>query len=75
MRLNIEKRVKLAAILVFLGLVCMLLSFTRLHPLAFIGFLGIACPLTIAGMILFLLTLLQKDSVETPKGGRTAGGD
>ena len=33
-------------------------------PLAFMAFLIIACPLTLAGVVFFLLTLLRKDTPE-----------
>jgi hypothetical protein len=56
-----ETKIKWAAVLVFAGLVCVLLSFSKIHPLSFVAFLMIACPLTIAGVILFLVALLQRD--------------
>ncbi len=62
MQTDVEKKIKWAALLVLAGLACMLLSFTKVHPLAFVAFLTIACPLTLAGVVLFLWTLLHKDA-------------
>ena len=57
-----ETRIKWAAVLVFAGLLCIFLSFSKVHPLAFVVFLVIACPLTLAGVVLFLTALLPKDT-------------
>lgn len=70
MQSNVETKIKWGAVLVFAGLVCILLSFSRIHPLAFMAFIIVACPLTVAGVILFLLALLQRDS--SPESGRQA---
>ncbi len=43
--------------LIVAGLLVQLLSSWLTHPLAFIGFLTIACPLVVAGMLVFLWTL------------------
>jgi hypothetical protein len=61
MHSRVEIKIKWAAWLVFAGLVCILLSFSKIHPLAFVVFLTLACPLTIAGMIFFFVALLQRD--------------
>ncbi len=62
MQSNVETKIRWAAVLVFAGLACVLMSFTKIHPLAFVAFLSIACPLTIAGVVLFLVALLQRDA-------------
>jgi hypothetical protein len=55
----IENRIKLASRLVGVGLLVQALSFTVLHPLAFMAFLTIGCPLVFAGIGLYLLALLK----------------
>ena len=62
MQSNVETKIKWAAVLILAGLVCMFVSFSKVHPLAFIAFLVIACPLTVGGVILFLVALLQRDT-------------
>jgi hypothetical protein len=58
---KVEKRIKTAGVLVGAGLIVQLLTFTRLHPLAFVAFLGIGCPLVGAGIVLYLLSLLPAE--------------
>ncbi len=62
MQSNVETKIKWAAVLVLAGLLCIFVSFSKVHPLAFIAFLIIACPLTLGGVLLFLVALLQKDT-------------
>jgi len=66
---NVETKIKWAAALTFAGLLCILLSFGNIHPLAFVAFLTIACPLTIAGVLLFLSALLPREK----SGGAAEG--
>ena len=54
MRTTLEWRLRWAGVLVALGLVVEVLVATVVHPLAFVAFLLVACPLTGAGMLLFL---------------------
>ncbi len=55
----IECRLKGAGVLVGLGLLVQLVSFSWLHPLAFSVFLVIGCPLVAAGIIVYLVSLLR----------------
>ena len=61
MQSNVETQIKWAAVLILAGLLCILVSFSKVHPLAFVTFLIIACPLTLGGVALFLSALLRKD--------------
>jgi archaellum biogenesis protein FlaJ (TadC family) len=54
-----EKRIRLAALLTCLGLIILLLTLVRIHPLAFVAFAVIACPLTLAGILLFLYSIVS----------------
>jgi len=56
---SVERRVRLAAILICLGLVVLLLTLIRVHPLAFITFILIGCPLVLAGILLFLYSIVS----------------
>lgn len=65
---SVERRVRLAAILICLGLVALLLTLIRVHPLAFIAFILIGCPLVLAGILLFLYSIVSE---EPPANERT----
>ncbi len=54
----IEKRLRWAGLLIAIGLATQLISFIWVHPLAFIAFAGISCPLVVAGILLFLYSLV-----------------
>lgn len=55
----IERRVRLAGMLVCLGLLVQLLTLVRIHPLAFVAFILIGCPLLAAGLLLYLYSILS----------------
>ncbi len=55
----IERRIRLAGILVAAGLVVQLVSFLWIHPLAFLAFLLIGLPLVALGILVYLLTILK----------------
>jgi hypothetical protein len=57
--LTIERRVRLAGVLVCLGLLIQLLTLIRIHPLAFVAFILIGCPLVAAGLILYLYSIVS----------------
>jgi hypothetical protein len=57
-----ERKLRLASLLVLLGIVIEALSFVRLHPLAFLGFLAFGGLAIAAGVVLYLLSLLDTDS-------------
>ncbi len=56
---NIEKRLRLAALLVCLGLLVQLITLVRIHPLAFMAFVLISCPLVVAGVLLYLYSIVS----------------
>ena len=56
----IEKRIRWAGFLVVVGLLVQVLTLSWLHPLAFMAFLTIGCPLSIAGVLLYLYSLAAR---------------
>ncbi len=58
----IERRIKCASLLIGAGLLVQLLALLRVHPLAFVAFLVIGCPLVGAGIVLYLMMLLPGKS-------------
>jgi hypothetical protein len=57
-RSPIERRIEWAGGLIAAGSVVEIASSLWIHPLAFIAFAVIACPLVLAGMLLFLWSLV-----------------
>ena len=57
-KMNIEARLKWASILIGAGLFVQLLSLLPVHPLAFMSFLMIGSPLLVAGILVYLTSLL-----------------
>jgi hypothetical protein len=58
-----ERRIRWAAVMIGAGLVLQFFTLLRVHPLAFVVFLAVGCPLIAAGGILYLWTLVT-DRVE-----------
>ena len=58
---TIERRIRLASVLVILGLVVEIVSFAWKSPLAFFLFLVGACGIAAAGILLFLVSLVTVD--------------
>jgi len=56
---RIETRIRLAAALICVGLLVLLLTLIRIHPLAFVAFAVIGCPLVLAGILLFLCSIVS----------------
>ncbi len=56
---GIENRIRWASILIGAGLIIQLGSFLVVHPLAFVAFLLVGCPLVIAGILLYLFSLVS----------------
>jgi hypothetical protein len=54
---NIETKIRWASLLVALGLLIQLASLFPVHPLAFVTFLLVGCPIVILGIALYLLAL------------------
>ena len=55
---TIERRIRRSGMLIVLGLLLQMLTLLWTHPLAFMCFLLIGCPLVAAGMLLFLYSLV-----------------
>jgi hypothetical protein len=53
-----ERRIRWASLLVGAGLLVQLASLLIVHPLAFVAFLMVGCPLMAAGIVLYLFSLL-----------------
>ena len=60
----IERRIKWASWLIGAGLLVQLGSLLVVHPLAFVGFLMVGCPLLLAGIVLYLLSLVHEKKPE-----------
>ncbi len=58
--MSMEAKLRRAGLIVASGLFLDLMSLLPLHPLAFVGFVALGVPVTICGMICFLLTLLTE---------------
>lgn len=56
---RIETRIRLAAALICAGLLVLLLTLIRIHPLAFVAFAVVGCPLVLAGILLFLYSIVS----------------
>jgi hypothetical protein len=54
----VETRIKWASLLIGAGLLVQLFSLVQVHPLAFVAFLMLGCPLVGAGIVLYLMSLL-----------------
>ena len=54
----IERRVRWAAVMIGAGLLLQLLTLLRVHPLTFVAFLAIGCPLIGGGVLVYLWSLL-----------------
>ncbi|PYV16365.1 MAG: hypothetical protein DMG21_12025 [Acidobacteria bacterium] len=63
----IERRIRRAALLVALGLLVQLATLAWTHPLSFVAFLSIGCPLEAAGVLYFLYALVSHGSSHPPK--------
>ena len=53
-----ERRIRWASGLIAAGLLVQLGTFSLIHPLAFVGFLVVGCPLVAAGIVLYLVSLI-----------------
>jgi hypothetical protein len=57
--LPVERHLEWAAGLITAGLIVELAVSTWIHPLAFVTFAVVSCPLVAAGMLLFLWSLVS----------------
>ena len=53
----LEKRIRWCGVLVFVGIGILLLSLLWKHPLSFMAFLVLGCPLVLGGVLLYLYSL------------------
>jgi len=58
----IERRIRWAGRLICSGLVILYISLLSNHPLSFMAFLTLGCPLVLAGALLYLYSLAGKES-------------
>jgi hypothetical protein len=64
---RIERRIRLAALLVLVGLVIEAVTLNILHPISFLVFAGAGVLFLGAGIVVFLVALLQEgENVENP---------
>ena len=54
----IESRIKWASVLIGAGLLIQLGTLFRVHPLAFVAFVVVGCPLIGAGVLIYLWSLV-----------------
>ena len=54
----IETRIKWASLLIAAGLLIQIGTLFRIHPLAFVAFVVVGCPLIGAGVLLYLWSLV-----------------
>jgi len=55
----IETRIKWASLLIGAGLLIQMGTLFRIHPLAFIAFVVVGCPLIGSGVLLYLWSLVS----------------
>jgi hypothetical protein len=58
---EIEKRIRWSGILICAGLLVQIVTMRWTHPLAFMAFLLIGCPLMFIGAAIYLYSLVSKD--------------
>ena len=56
-----ERRIRWSGLLIVVGLLFQMLTLPLTHPLAFVGFLFLGCPLIAAGMLFFLYSLISNN--------------
>jgi len=57
----IESRIRWAGMLIVVGLVLQMLTLLWTHPLAFMCFLMVGCPLVGAGVLLYLYSIVSHE--------------
>jgi len=68
---TLERRIRWSGLLIGAGLVIQLLSLLKIHPLAFVTFLLVGCPLVGAGVLLYLYSLVAHGHEDFSAGPRT----
>jgi hypothetical protein len=59
---TIERRIRWSGLLIVAGLLIQILSLPWTHPLAFLSFLLLGCPLVTVGILLFLFSLVSRQA-------------
>jgi hypothetical protein len=59
---SVERRIRWSGLLIVVGLVLQMLTLPWTHPLAFVCFLLVGCPLVAAGMLLFLYSIVSQET-------------
>jgi hypothetical protein len=59
----IERRIRWSGRLIAAGLIVQMLTLLATHPLAFILFALVGCPLVGAGILIFLYSLVEHEAV------------
>ena len=54
----VETRIRWASLLIGAGLLIQLGTLFRIHPLSFVAFIVVGCPLIVAGVILYLWSVV-----------------
>jgi hypothetical protein len=62
----LEKRIRWSGVLVSAGFAVLVASLFWKHPLSFMAFLGLGCPLVAAGVLLYLYALSASKSPDEP---------
>jgi hypothetical protein len=57
---TLERRIRLSAVLVAVGVIVLLFSLLWRHPLSFMAFLMVGCPFALGGALLYLLSIATK---------------
>jgi hypothetical protein len=57
-----ERHIRWSGLLIVVGLLLQMLTLPLTHPLAFVGFLFLGCPLVTGGMLFFLYSLVAHDT-------------
>jgi len=61
---TVERKIRWASFLIGAGLLVQLAALWIVHPLAFMGFLMIGCPLVLAGIVMYVLSLIHEKGPE-----------
>ena len=61
---SIERRIRWSGLLIVVGLIIQMLTLFWTHPLGFMCFLLVGCPLVAAGILLFLYSLVSREERE-----------
>jgi hypothetical protein len=59
----IERRIRWSGLFIATGLIVQLLTLLWTHPLAFVAFLAIGCPLVGTGVLLYLYSIVAHGTI------------